>query len=168
MSIGKPALGYINTVFKWVYFLNTVFFPRKSLCVWDHSPHNNSNKSHDGLVEGVEEVSESLSLFLHTPNDQAEAHWKHHQTEGINPIGGAWERNHFLLGNLLGGVSKVEYRIVHNHLHLNDPLAILGLELQEEKEKKGTSFKNEQESIWFKNQFHMILVILFWFRDFNS
>lgn len=32
MSIGKPALGYINTVFKWVYFLNTVFFLAK-VCV---------------------------------------------------------------------------------------------------------------------------------------
>lgn len=72
-NIGKPILGYINSFYMSLLFKH-VFFSLKSLCVLDHSPHNNRNKSHDGLVEGVEEVSESLSLFLHTPNDQAEAH----------------------------------------------------------------------------------------------
>lgn len=31
-NIGKPILGYINTVFKWVYFLST-FFSLSKVCV---------------------------------------------------------------------------------------------------------------------------------------
>lgn len=106
-------------------------------------PHDYGDQPHDGFVETVKKVLEGLSLFLHAPDDQTEAHGEHHQAQSVDSVHRPWHWDHLLPGYLLATI-ECEYRVIHCHLHMDYSLGILRLELDFKKERGRVKYSSNE------------------------
>lgn len=98
-----------------------------------HSPHDDGDEPHDGVVETVEEVPEWLTLLLHATNDEAEAHGEDDEAKGVDAVHCAKNWDIVLITQLLAYTGTV-HRTVHRHPHRHCPLPGLSLKLHTHRE----------------------------------
>lgn len=95
----------------------------------NHSPHDNCNQPHDGLIQTVKEIPQRLALLLHVPNDEAKAHGEDHESERIDSINRSQHWYQLFSFEFLRLVIQTEQRVVHQNFNCDHPLGILCFKL---------------------------------------
>lgn len=92
----------------------------------NHSPHDNCNQPHDGLIQTVKEIPQRFSLLLHASNDEAKGHGEDHESECIDSINRSQHWYHLLMFDVLRAVIQT---VVHQNCKCDHSLGILRFKL---------------------------------------